>query len=156
MSEAEKNHKPELPEWYENLPKFEGGKKKPLKITRDMEIVTTYGVDGNDIISKVFVSTNQMSTSDYSCPPGGYLIPPGFHCNDEIYYVVQGEATIANPEKKQAVKVKEGNAVLIPRGTLHQVFNFGETNLYVLCFIHKQWEEGEWSKLEEMVRANRA
>ena len=149
------NEKQEMPDWYENYPHFADNKKKPVKITKDMEIVSTYGVDGYDIISKVFVSTDNITTSDCTCPPGGYLIPPGIHCNEEIYYVVQGEAVVTNPENGESVRVKEGNAIVIPRNTLHQVHNFGEKSLYVLCFIHKQWEEKEWQKLEKMVNENK-
>ena len=80
------------------------------------------------------------------------MIPPGMHCNEEVYYVVRGEGLILNPDNGNAVKVKHGDSVLIPRDTLHQVFNFGEEELYVLCFIHKQWGDKEWKELEKMVR----
>ena len=63
-----------MPDWYQNLPKFENNKRKPVKITAETELVTTYGIDGNDILSKAFVSTENINTSDYICPAGGFLI----------------------------------------------------------------------------------
>jgi hypothetical protein len=36
----EKKH--DKPWWYGNFPAFEGKKKKPVKISKDMEVVTSY------------------------------------------------------------------------------------------------------------------
>ena len=141
-----------LPSWYENLPSFEG-KKKPVKITKEMEVVATYGVDGHDLISYFFVCTEDVSLSAYITPPGHHLIPGGVHCCDEVYYVVKGEATIRNGETGNTFKVKKGSAIVIPKGTLHEVYNFCEESLYVICFIHKTWSEEELIKLEKMVAA---
>ena len=149
---SEKNGKPD---WYENFPKFENNEKKPIKITKEMDLSGTYGVDGNDLFIKIFVSTENINASDFVCPVGGYLIPPGIHVNEEIYYVESGEAIVQNPDNGEAVRVKEGSAILIPRGTLHQVFNFGDKPLHVLSFIRKEWEDNEWKQLEKMVKENK-
>jgi mannose-6-phosphate isomerase-like protein (cupin superfamily) len=150
MSEAEGK-----PEWDQNYPDFKGGKKKPIRLTRDMEIMLTYGIDGGDLRSSAYVSTENITASDYNCAPGCYLNPPGVHCCEEVYYVVKGEGVVTNPDTGQCVRMKEGDAIVTPRGTLHQVHNFGETNLFVLCFTHKQWTDEEWEKLEGMLDNNK-
>ena len=144
-----------VPDWYQNIPAFKNGKKKPTKITKDMELVTTYGVNGQDMIAYFFVSTAQVNSSAFICPPGHHLEPPGVHCNDEVYYVVKGTVTVSNPDTGEAVRVKEGNALVIPKGTLHIVDNFSEESLYVLCFIHRIWNEKEWQKLQQMVAVSK-
>jgi len=146
--------KEKMPYWFENLPPFKD-RKKPTKITKEMEVTNTYGIDGNDIMSYFFVCTDIVNSAAYICPPGQRLIPPGIHCSDEVYYVSRGEAIIRNPETGQAVRVKKGSAVAIPKGTMHEVYNFCEESLYVWTFIHKVWRQEEWGKLEGMVSDNK-
>ena len=145
---------PKLPYWTENYPFKKGEKKEPIVIKEDMEIAVTYGTHGHDVFEKIFVSTENITCNDYILPPGTYIIPPGIHCSEEIYYIASGEAVVMNPDTEKCVKVKTGNAVVIPRGTLHQVHNFGEKNLYVFCFIHKLWDK-EWTKLSNMMKSNK-
>ncbi len=137
-----------MPYWYENFPCFKDGEKKPVKITKDMEVVTTYGVDGYDIHANIFINTDEVKTSDYNMPPGGYLIPSGIHSNEEFYYIVKGEATVLNPENDQAVTAKAGETIIIPRGVPHAVHNFGDGDLYVISIAHKLWDDEKWEKAQ--------
>ena len=146
--------KNKMPEWYENFPFSKKIKKNPIVITKEMEIRFNYGKHGNDLFQRVFLSNPDLTVTDYVCPPGNYIIPPGFHCDEEIYYVLSGEAKVLNPENGKCIKAKAGDAIIIPKGTLHQVHNFCEENLYILSFVHKPWDEDEWKKLQKLSREN--
>ena len=140
--------KHDKPWWYGNFPIFEGKKKKPVKISKDMEVVTSYGRDGNDIQANIFINTDKVMTSDYNMPPGAYLIPSGIHSNEEFYFIVKGEAVVLNPHNGEAVKAKSGETIIIPRGTLHAVHNFGEDDLYVISIAHILWDDEKWEKAQ--------
>lgn len=149
------SEKSKMPEWFENWPPYKPGKKKPIKITKEMEKETTYGMDGHDSINHFIVKTDKITSSDYAMSPGSFSITPGKHIREEVYYVVKGEAIVINPENGESVRIKEGNASITPKGTLHQVFNFGEEELFVLLFTHKEWDEKTYAELEEMVKSKK-
>jgi quercetin dioxygenase-like cupin family protein len=66
-------------------------------------------------------------------PPGGGT-PPHQHANeDEVIYIVEGEAELMAGGK--TVRAKVGSLALLPKGVPHQVRNGGEGTLRTMTFI---------------------
>jgi len=126
--------KPFLPEWVGRLP-FEPDKKRPAIIRPDMEVSTIYGNPPHQIAVHKYVSTDKLTCGDFIVPPGGYFAPPDIHPGDEFYYLLEGTATIFNPQTAEVYQVKEGEGFFIPGGVWHQVFNFGDKRVKILGTI---------------------
>jgi quercetin dioxygenase-like cupin family protein len=64
--------------------------------------------------------TQDISMGTFEVPPGGELTLH-YHSPQEIYYVLEGEATLLM--NGDAKRLKSGMAVYIPAGSLHGVRN---------------------------------
>jgi len=90
------------------------------------------------------VSTDKVTCTEFSVPPGEYFSPPDIHTGDEVYYVLAGTATVLNPETGEVLTADKGDAVLIPKGAWHQTFNFTDEALTLLCsFAPEVWSGGD-------------
>jgi len=67
-----------IPEWIGKYP-FSPEEKKPVTITKNMELSTLYGFQGTQVESQIFVSTDKITFSDWTLPPGARIEPPGLH-----------------------------------------------------------------------------
>ena len=132
--ETETKKKRYVPSWVGNLP-FKAGSKEPAIITRDMEINTIYGTPPHEIRVQKYVSTDRITYGDFEVPPGSFFAPADCHPGNECYTLLEGTATVLNPETGDAFQVQEGEAFLIEAGVWHQVFNFGEKNVKILGTI---------------------
>ena len=132
--ETKSQKKRYIPSWVGNLP-FKPDNKKPAIITRDMEISTIYGAMPHEIRVQKYVSTNRITYGDFEVPAGGFFAPADCHPGNECYTLLEGTATVLNPETGEAFQVQEGEAFLIEAGVWHQVFNFGEKNVKILGTI---------------------
>jgi len=124
--------------------------KKPKVIRDGDEKQLIYGRGDHLDITPAFVSSDFIYFGDYTVPPGEYFEPPDIHEGDECYYCLEGEAAICNPETGQTLVIKKGDGLLIPKGTWHQGFNFGNESFRLLAFIAPAgWSaEGESMGLE--------
>jgi cupin superfamily acireductone dioxygenase involved in methionine salvage len=105
--------KSSMPEWMGNWPFREGEVKRPVVITREKELSTLYGYEGHQVCS-----------------------------GDEIYYVTQGDPTAFNAEMGEVFQMHQGDALLIPRGTRHQIANFTEKIVKIIATnAPKTWVE---------------
>ena len=124
-----------IPKWIGNHP-FSPEEKKPVVITKDMELSTLYGFQGTQVESQIFVSTDKVTFSDWTLPPGGIIEPPGLHnYGDEVYYFIEGDPVAFNPEKGEVYQLHTGDALLIPRGTRHQIYNFTEKKIRAISVV---------------------
>ena len=131
------------PAWAGNHP-FPPDKKRPVLITSDKEVTTIYGTGRDRISPRIFISTDKILLSEWIVPPGGTFSPPDIHSGDEPYYVRKGVATIVNPETGQTLEVPEGDAVLIPAKSWHQVYNFTEQDVDIIAIIEgNMWDEAD-------------
>lgn len=124
-----------IPPWIGNHP-FPPDKKKFVVITKDMELSTLYGFEGNQIECKRFVSTDKLNLDQWILPPGTHCEPAGQHnFGDELYYVLEGELVAFNPETGDTYQLQAGDALYIPQRTRHQVFNFTTSAVVVIGVI---------------------
>jgi mannose-6-phosphate isomerase-like protein (cupin superfamily) len=134
--------KPSMPEWMGNWPFREGEVKRPMVITRDKELSTLYGYEGHQVCSEIYVSTDAFCFNEWTLPPGHYYSPAGLHPGDEIYYVTKGDPTAFNAELGEVFQMHQGDALLIPRGTRHQIANFTEKIVKIIATnAPKTWVE---------------
>lgn len=117
---------------FRNHPWTKDGKKdQPILITRENVGYFTYpdfDIAHSDL-NTLLVSTPNLFAAYYELPPGAQYGPPDYHPNDEIYLVLEGELTQVNPFSGQAVTVKAGEALIMPKGAVHAGFNFGQTTM---------------------------
>lgn len=87
----DKSKSASIPSWIGRHP-FPPDKKKSVVITRDMELSTLYGFEGTQVECKRFVSTDKLTLSQWTLPPGTHYEPAGQHnFGDEFYYILKGK-----------------------------------------------------------------
>jgi mannose-6-phosphate isomerase-like protein (cupin superfamily) len=124
-----------VPWWLNNYP-VPSDKKKPVLIKQEDEYYHNYGIGrGGVMLDEIFISTDKISLTAYTLPPGQCFNPPDVHPANEPYFIMKGTATLYNPETGVAVDAKEGSAVFIPEGVWHQVFNFTEKDVYICAMV---------------------
>lgn len=114
---------------FRNHPYTEGGiKNEPILITREKQGYFTYpdyDIPHSDL-NTLLVSTPGLFAAYFELSPGCQYGPPDYHPNDEVYIVLEGEFTQVSPFSGQAVTVREGDALIMPKGCVHCGFNFGQ------------------------------
>jgi mannose-6-phosphate isomerase-like protein (cupin superfamily) len=113
-----------VPAWMGAWPFARGEEKRPIVITRDRELSTLYGFEGRQVCSEIFVSTDIFCFNEWTLPPGHWYEPAGLHPADEVYYVTEGSPIAFNAELGEVFQLHQGDALLIPTGTRHQIANF--------------------------------
>jgi len=120
----EKTPAASVPAWMGAWPFAHGEEKRPIVITRDRELSTLYGFEGHQVCSEIFVSSDIFCFNEWTLPPGHWYEPAGLHPADEVYYVTEGSPTAFNAELGEVFQLHQGDALLIPTGTRHQIANF--------------------------------
>lgn len=130
--------------------------KKPLLLTKKDALSRTYGEPAHQIASYTYLSTNRIHISQFSVLPGQYFVPAGIHGGDESYFMLEGELTILNPEIGSMCTAKKGDVVLIPKGSMHQPYNFSNGTGTLLCAIapHVKYDEEDEKVIEQDTKDN--
>ena len=126
-----------IPGWVGNHP-FSPKEKKPFLISREQELPQTFGMKEGPIFSELYFSTDRILLAEFTVAPGGYFTIPDVHAGDEVYYCREGAGVVFNPETGQTIEMKAGDALLIPKETRHQAFNFTAVPFVVVCAIAPQ------------------
>lgn len=90
--------------------------------------------DGSTIRSLLDLTTapvRHQSLAEATLPPGGATERHYHRESEEIYYVVQGSAEMELDGER--AKVGQGDAILIPPGSWHQITALGPEALRILC-----------------------
>ena len=114
---------------YTNHPYTENKiKNKPIHIKGDKiakfiypDISLAYGD-----LNFLYLSTDHMTVVLWEMAPGSQFNPPDYHEGDEIYYILDGEITELNPVTGEVMRAKKGEAMLIPKHSVHIGINFGD------------------------------
>ena len=120
-----------------NHPFTQGQKNEPILITSDNIghfIYPDFGLDHSDL-NYMYLSTENITICSMEIGPGGFFDPPDYHPGDETYFILEGTITQFNPVTGQCIQVKEGEALLIPKGAMHSAYNFDEKPVKVLAVI---------------------
>jgi mannose-6-phosphate isomerase-like protein (cupin superfamily) len=83
----------------------------------------------------------QQSLAEARLTPGGSTMPHHHIKTEEIYYIVEGHATMRVGH--DTVAVGPGDAVAIPPGASHQITNTGLATLRFLCCCAPGYEHDD-------------
>lgn len=137
----QKDNKASFPEWAGRYP-FEPDKKRPMVLSRQTAIPRIYGYAQHRIATYLHISTDRISCAEFSVSPGEYFEPPDIHSGDEVYYMLEGTATVLNPETGQVYTVEQGDFFYISKGTWHQTYNYTVKTITIICsFAPRMWPE---------------
>ena len=126
--------KREIPYWIGTTPYLPSEKHE--KLIKDCELLFLYGFEGNQVENRVYVCSDMIFTADYVLAPGAFYDPPGLHLyGDESYFVAEGEGLAFNPETGETFLLEEGDTLLIPQGTRHQMYNFTNKQLKIITTV---------------------
>ncbi len=124
-----------VPKWIGNTP-FPPQEKRPVRISRREAYTFLYGFHGQQVANDIYVSTDKVLLADWFLKPGCHYEPAGLHLQgDECYYILSGEAMAHNAETGETHELHPGDALLIPQGTRHQIFNFGAEPVHAIACI---------------------
>lgn len=143
---------------FQNHPFCEGPRNKVEHITKEKVAAFTYpdpsvGMTYSNI-NYTYVSTDTFTCTTYDMAPGSRVEPPDYHDGDEVYIVIEGTLTMCNTEAGQVVQIKEGEALLMPRGAKHSGYNFGEVRTRTLAFIAPTMFANQDFPIDELGKMN--
>jgi mannose-6-phosphate isomerase-like protein (cupin superfamily) len=116
--------------------------KRPALLTDEMSMPRTYGHGDGMHPTRTCASTDKLHVSEFLVLPGKHFDPPDIHVGDEVYYCAQGVGHMYNPETGETTPANTGDFILIPAGTWHQVWNFGEVPVKMVNWIAPMlWSE---------------
>ena len=142
---VEKNKdKSGMPSWMGNYPEW-SGKKVPVIRRREDAKTLVYGKGRRLDSTPLYISTDKVGyLGEYTVPPGEYFDPPDVHPGDECYYCLEGIAHLFDPVHGEVVVLKPGDALLIPKGTWHVGFNFGDIPFRLVALVAPHiWSEDD-------------
>lgn len=86
--------------------------------------------DGKGEFFKILGTTEKSQVVTMELKPGGDSGPEEIHRGDQVAYVIEGKMrAVVNGEEGV---VEKGEALVIPAGAQHHLYNAGEINLFVL------------------------
>ncbi len=130
-------------EGYYEFP-FKPENKEPVVVKPEDRITEIYPPDRPHTSNVVWVwaSTDLVTQTEFVLSPGAFFGPPDSHAGDEMYYVLSGTLTEIQPELGTVIEAEAGDAILIPKGSFHQSYNFGDEEANILCAIApRMWDE---------------
>jgi len=138
----DKKKKPSsIPEWMGKYP-CPPDRKRPTVIRKENAVSLIYGRGDHLDSTPMYISTDKIYLGEYTVPPGEYFEPPDVHAGDECYFCLEGTAIIFDPVHGDAIEMNPGDGLLIPKGTWHQGFNFGDKNFRIVAVIApKAWDD---------------
>ncbi len=113
----------------------------PTAIPRAAATLHLWGDDESGYVSdRIYVSSDHIHQLEITLPPGG----AGFQHSegnrtifaaDEVFYVLQGEMVIANPQTGDVEYLVAGEAAFFRRDTWHHAYSYGTEPLIVLEYF---------------------
>jgi mannose-6-phosphate isomerase-like protein (cupin superfamily) len=114
---------------------------RPTAIPREAAALHLWGdQQAGHVADRIYVSSNDIHQLEITLPPGG----AGFQHSDgnrtifaadEVFYVIQGEMVIANPQTGQVEYLVPGEAAFFRRDTWHHAYSYGTEPLVVLEYF---------------------
>lgn len=86
------------------------------------------------LVAPEAVPAQYCSTCVIVVPPGERVRPAHSHPNgEEVIYIIRGTGRVL--VGGEVSPVREGSAVLFPRGVVHMLHNTGDEEMKVVCFF---------------------
>jgi mannose-6-phosphate isomerase-like protein (cupin superfamily) len=123
---------------------FPPDQKRPVHIRGDLVLHFIYPLDEPlfSDLNYMYASTDKLQFCTFQLGPGGVFEPPDLHAGDEVYYVLDGIITVENPVLGQCVRVKKGEALLLPKNAWHKGYNFEQEIARILAVIApRAWKD---------------
>ena len=115
-----------------------------------------------EVADWVYVSSDEIHHIVFGLPPHGWFKHSDSSRTvfgaDEIYYVVEGEMTLCNPETGEVHVVHQDEAAFFRKDTWHHAFNRSERQLRVLEFMAptpSQGASGAYARTRPYLQASR-
>ncbi len=113
---------------------------RPTLIRRDDVALQLWGDDeSGEVADSIYISNEKIHLMVFTMPPGGGFTHSGEFRTvfdaDELYYVLEGELVMNNPETGEVRVAKPGEAVFFRGDTWHHGFTAGLESARILEFI---------------------
>ena len=93
-------------------------------------LASRHGSEIRPLIDRTTSDVTRCSLAEEWLPPG-HAVTPHFHRDtEEIYYVLEGAGTMTVGDETEAVG--PGDAILIPRGSVHSLANTGAAPMRIV------------------------
>lgn len=104
-----------------------------MRVIRTSELEPIVPPDGSVVreLARPPETAQNQSLAEATVPPGGETTEHFHRASEEIYYFVTGEGRMRLGDEENAVG--PGDAVVIPPGTRHKLWNPGSDPLVLLC-----------------------
>ena len=111
------------------------GKPEKLKEIKKVRNDTALPfLEGGEFV-KIYFHTDKLICSACTILPGQTgEFDKGHRGAEEVCYCVRGNVVIHFPNSNKYVEVREDDAVIIPEGVPHQIFNVGDTKAKMIFF----------------------
>jgi mannose-6-phosphate isomerase-like protein (cupin superfamily) len=103
--------------------------------------VTKDGSEIRELLAYRNSSIRNQSLAEARVHPGGATQEHYHKVTEEIYYITHGEGRMRIEEEVRVVKV--GDAVAIPPGKKHKIWNTGSETLRLLCCCAPAYEHDD-------------
>ena len=103
--------------------------------------ITKDGSEIRELLAYRNSAIRQQSLAEARLPVGGSTQEHYHAKTEEIYYITHGTGRIRIGEERREVKV--GDAVAIPPGQKHKLWNTGEETLRLLCCCAPCYEHSD-------------
>lgn len=91
------------------------------------------------VTDRVISSTDQLHVLEFELPPGGEFrhspMNQTIFAADVVYFCLQGELVLANPQSGEVITVPAGTGAFFQRGTWHHGFNPGQETVRVIEYF---------------------
>ncbi|MFH1569954.1 MAG: cupin domain-containing protein [Gemmatimonadota bacterium] len=122
---------------------FPPDQKRPIHLRGDLIRHFIYPAERPHFsdLNYLYASTDKLTVGTWQLGPGGTYDPPDLHAGDEVYYVLEGVLTEHNPVLGEFIRVRQGEALLLPMHGYHKGHNFEPGIMRILYVIApKIWE----------------
>jgi mannose-6-phosphate isomerase-like protein (cupin superfamily) len=93
-------------------------------------INTRHGSELRPLIDRTTSDVTQCSLAEELLPPGRAVAPHHHRQLEEIYYILEGSGRMTVGEEQR--QVEAGDAIFVPRGSLHSLANTGSVPIRLL------------------------
>ncbi|HEX4951378.1 MAG TPA: cupin domain-containing protein [Blastocatellia bacterium] len=91
---------------------------------------TPHGSEIRPLMDRTTSSITQCSLAEETLPPGKTVTPHHHEVLEEIYYILSGSGVMRIGDEAQAVGT--GDAIYIPKHSVHSLTNTGEEDMKIL------------------------
>jgi mannose-6-phosphate isomerase-like protein (cupin superfamily) len=103
--------------------------------------ITKDGSEIRELLAHRNSGIQNQSLAEARVPPGGATQEHFHKVTEEIYYITHGQGRLRIEEETRDVKV--GDAIAIPPGKKHKIWNTGSETLRLLCCCAPAYEHDD-------------